>query len=149
LGIATVNMKALLLDIEYDYGFSLFGVVSPIKDYKLAWALNKLLGLRLIKQQDLCYDLQEKERLLISHFEHNSEHTVVRLFGNKSIGAQNIKKAFLLPDLKEFDYVLQVTGGMQECHPQEFMKRLVNSPMVQYVKQFDPLTLTFRENLIF
>jgi hypothetical protein len=142
-------MKALLLDIEYDYGFSLFGVVSPVKDYKLAWVLNRLLDLQLIKQEDLCYELQEKERLLISHYEHSSEHSVVRLFRNKAIGTQSIKKAFLLPDLKEFDYVLQVTGGMQQYHPQEFIAQLSNSPMVQYVKQFDPLTLKYRENLIF
>jgi hypothetical protein len=142
-------MKALLLDIEYDYGFSLFGVVSPIKDYKLAWAMNHILDLHLIKQQDLCYDVQEKERLLISNFEHTSEHSVVRLFRNRAIGTHNLKKAFLLPELKEFDYVLQITGGMQRYHPEEFIKKLLNSPMVQYVKQFDPLTLKFRENLIF
>ncbi len=137
------------LDIEYDYGFTLFGVVSPIKDYKLAWALNRLFNLHLVKQQDLCYDLQEKERLLISNYAHSTEHSIIRLFRNKAFGTQNLKKAFMLPDLKEFDYVLQVTGGMQQYHPQEFINRLIKSSMVQYVKQFDPLTLKFRENLIF
>lgn len=144
-------MKTLTLDVDYDYNFDLYGVVSSGKDYKLAWSLNKLLGLHLIKQQDLVYDLFEKEgQLVISNYEHRSEHSVVRLFRNRAIGTNSIlKKPYLLPDIKEYDYVLQITGALQELCTQDFIDKLLRIPLVQYIKKFDPLTLKFKENLLF
>jgi hypothetical protein len=142
-------MKTHRLQIEYDYSFDLYGLVTSVKDYKLAWALNRLLDLRLKKQKDLCYDLPEKERLLIANYQCITAHSEVRLFRNRALGSSALRKAFLLPDMKEYDYVLQITGAMQQLHPQELTRKLLQAPLVQYVKQFDPLTLKFKENLIF
>lgn len=142
-------MKTHRLHIEYDYSFELYGLVTSVKDYKLAWALNRLLGLDLAKQQDLCYDLAGKDRLLISNFQQVTEHCEVRLFRNRALGSPTLKKPFLLPDIKEYDFLLQITGAMQQLHPQEIIQKLLRVPLVQYVKQFDPLTLKFKENLIF
>jgi hypothetical protein len=142
-------MRSLHFEIEYNYDFDLFGVVSPIKDYKLAWIMNKLFDFRLSKQQDLYYDLKGKERLIISNYQHVTDHKVIRLFKNRALGASTLKKPFLLPDIKEYDYVLQISGAMQQFHIQEFISSLLNTSLVQYVKQFDPLTLKFKENLIF
>lgn len=142
-------MRPLHLDIEYNYDFDLYGVVSPVKDYKLAWALNNLFDLRLSKQKDLCYDLMGKDRLIISNYEYITDHSIIRLFKNKALSPSTLKKPFLLPDIKEYDYVLQISGAIQQLYPQEFMRKLLNTSLVQYVKQFDPLTLKFKENLIF
>jgi hypothetical protein len=54
-----------------------------------------------------------------------------------------------LPEIKEYDYVLQITGASSVLRPHNFANTLLNIPLVQYVKQFDPLTLKFKENLIF
>ncbi|WP_266204361.1 IPExxxVDY family protein [Pontibacter kalidii] len=142
-------MKTHRLHIEYDYSFDLYGLVTSVKDYKLAWSLNRLLDLRLKKQKDLCYDLLGKERLLIANYQCITEHSEVRLFRNRALGSSTLKKPFLLPDIKEYDYVLQITGAMQQLHPQELTRKLLRAPLVQYVKKFDPLTLKFKENLIF
>ncbi|ARS34080.1 IPExxxVDY family protein [Pontibacter actiniarum] len=142
-------MKTHRLHMEYDYSFDLYGLVSSVRDYKLAWALNKLLHLRLTRQQDLCYDLFGKDRLLIANYQYITEHSEVRLFRNRALGSSTLKKPFLLPDIKEYDYVLQITGAMQQLYPQELLNKLLRVPLVQYVKQFDPLTLKFKENLIF
>ncbi|MCC9136213.1 IPExxxVDY family protein [Pontibacter silvestris] len=142
-------MKTLSLDVEYDYNFDLYGMVSSGKDYKLAWSLNKLLGLHLTKQQDLIYNLFDKEQLVISNYEHSSEHSVVRLFCNRALGTSTLKKPYLLPDIKEYDYLLQITGALQELCTQDFITNLLRIPLVQYIKKFDPLTLKFKENLLF
>ncbi|AKD03480.1 IPExxxVDY family protein [Pontibacter korlensis] len=142
-------MRTHRLNIEYDYSFDLYGLVTSVKDYKLAWVLNRLLDLRLTKQKDLCYDLFGKDRLLISNFQYITEYSEVRLFRNRALGSPTLRKPFLLPDIKEYDYVLQITGAMQQLHPQELTKKLLRVPLVQYVKKFDPLTLKFKENLIF
>ncbi len=142
-------MKTLRLDIEYDYDFDLYGLVSAGKDYTMAWWLNKLFNFRLTKQQDLCYIFGSKDQLMISNFEFCLEHQAVRLFRNRALGINNLKKPFLLPDIKEYDYILQITGVFTELYPQELISKLNNIPFVQYVKQFDPLSLKFKENLIF
>ena len=37
----------------YDINYDLFGIVSNIKEYKLAWILNKIFSIDLIKFDDL------------------------------------------------------------------------------------------------
>ncbi len=142
-------MKTLLLDIAYDYDFDLYGVVSSSKEYKLAWALNKVLGLRLTKQQDLCYELSGRQRLLISNFEQSTDHSTIRLLRNKAAGLCTLDKPYLLPEIKEYDYILHITGALQQLSPRELMQQLTRLPLVQYVKQFDPIKLKYKEYLIF
>ncbi|MHA6248941.1 IPExxxVDY family protein [Pontibacter sp. CAU 1760] len=138
-------MHTFQLNIEYDYDFDVYGVASSVKEYKLAWALNRLLGLRLTKKQDLQYNLEEQEHMVISNYEYITDYYAVRLLKNKALGM----KSFLLPELKEYDYVLQITGALQQLYPQEFINTLLRIPLIRYAKQFDPLTLKLKENLIF
>ena len=149
LGAKVKSMKIFHLDTSYEYDFDLYGLVSAGKDYKMAWWLNKLLGMRLTKQEDLLYTLPGREVIRISNFEFSTDHCVVRLFRNKALGTSTVRKPYLLPEIKEYDYVLQVTGPFSALMPQNFANTLLNIPLVQYVKQFDPLTLKFKENLIF
>lgn len=142
-------MKNFYLDTDYEYDFDLYGLVSSGKDYTLAWWLNKLFSLHLTKQKDLCYTLPGREQLLVSNYEFCSEYSSIRLFRNKALGTTTLRKPYLLPDIKEYDFVLQINGSLPEMYPQNFVNMLLHIPLVQYVKQFDPLTLKFKENLIF
>ncbi len=145
-----MRMKTLHLDMDYDFSFALYGVVASCRDYKMAWSLNRLLGLNLVRQQELCYHLPDRETMYISHFEHSDTHSTVRLFRNKALGTPTLKKPFLLPDIKDYDYILQITGAMQQyLNPQDLVDRLRNLTLVQYIKQFDPLTLKNKEHLLF
>lgn len=143
------DMKTFKLEVEYDYDFDVFGLVSSSKEYKLAWALNKYFNLRLVKQQDLNYDFMHKGRLVISNYLHTTEHNSFRLFRNKSVDLSTLKKPFLIPDIKEYDYVFQITGVISDFYQQELLNRFKHIPIVQYVKKFDPQSLRFKENLMF
>ncbi|MGV3639761.1 MAG: IPExxxVDY family protein [Adhaeribacter sp.] len=139
-------MKTFKLEVDYDYDFDLFGLVSSSKEYKLAWSLNKSLQIRLIKQQDLNFDFSNKGRLVISNYLYMSEHHTIRLFRNKSVDLSTLKKPFLVPDIKEYDYILQMSGGSADA---ELLNRFKLVPLIQYVKKFDPNSLKFKENLMF
>ncbi|MDX5346613.1 MAG: IPExxxVDY family protein [Hymenobacteraceae bacterium] len=141
-------MKKTTLHIEYDYNFGLLGLVASCKDYKLAWALNKHFNLRLVKQQDLLYDFQQRGALLISNYLYSSDHSLLRLFRNKSVGISTHTKPFLLPEIKEYDYIIQVDGLLKELQLEELYQTLQRLSLVQYVKQFNPQNLTCKENLI-
>jgi hypothetical protein len=142
-------MKTFKLEIEYDYDFDLFGLVSSSKEHKLAWALNKYFNLRLIKQQDLKFDFFNKGRLVISNYLYTTEHSTFRLFRNKSVDLSTLKKPFLVPDIKEYDYIIQISGALSEFYQQELTTRFKLVPIIQYVKKFDPNSLKFKENLMF
>jgi hypothetical protein len=71
------------------------------------------------------------------------------LFRNKALGTTTLRKPYLLPDIKEYDFVLQINGSLPKMYPPNFVNMLLHIPLVQYVKQFDPLSLKFKENLIF
>ena len=142
-------MKTLCLDLDYDYDFELFGLVSSSREHKLAWALNKYLRIRLVKQKDLYFDFLNKGRLVISNYLHCTEYSTFRLLRNKSADLSTLKKPFLAPDIKEYDYLLQINGEVNDNWRQELNSIFTLVPLVQYVKKFDPNTLKFKENLMF
>ncbi|GAB2473487.1 hypothetical protein GCM10011375_26070 [Hymenobacter qilianensis] len=142
-------MKMLTLDVEYDCDFELFGLVSSSREHTLAWTLNQALRLRLVKQQDLIYDLLTKGRLVISNYLYATETLTLRLLRNRSVDPSPLKKPFLAPDIKEYDYLLQVSNGSGALAASELIEQLTALPAVQYVCQFDPNELKFKENLLF
>jgi hypothetical protein len=142
-------MKTLTLDCDFDCDFDLFGVVSSSRDHKLAWALNRALSLRLVKQQDLIYDLLNRGRLVISNYLHATETATLRLLRNRSVDPSPLKKPFLAPDIKEYDYLIQVQNGTGLLDAEELLERLSQLPVVQYVCRFDPNSLKFKENFQF
>ncbi len=142
-------MKTLCLDLEYDYDFELFGLVSSSREHKLAWALNKYLRIRLVKQKDIYFDFLNKGRLVISNYLHCTEYSTFRLLRNKSADLSTLKKPFLAPDIKEYDYLLQINGEVNDNWRQNLNSTFKLVPLIQYVKKFDPNTLKFKENLMF
>ena len=142
-------MKTFRLDLEYDYDFELFGLVSSSKEHKLAWALNKYLRIRLVKQKDLYFDFLNKGRLVISNYLHCTECNTFRLLRNKSMDLSTLKKPFLAPDIKEYDFLLQINSAGSEGWQQDLASTFNLVPLIQYVKKFDPNTLKFKENLMF
>ncbi|GGF20930.1 IPExxxVDY family protein [Hymenobacter cavernae] len=141
-------MKTLTLEVEYDCDFDLFGLVSSSREHKLAWTLNNLLRLRLVKQQDLIYPLHQG-RLVISNYLYKNEVSILRLFRNRSLDPSTLKKPFLAPDIKEYDYLIQVCNGTGHLASELVAERLATLPDVQYCCQFDPNELKFKENLLF
>lgn len=142
-------MKTLTLEVEYECDFDLFGLVSSSREHTLAWVLNRTLHLRLVKQQDLIYELLHKGRLVISNYRHATEHYTMRLLRNRSVDPSTLKKPFLAPDIKEYDYLLQVSSGTAALPAAELLGQLAALPEVQLVSQFDPNDLKFKENLLF
>lgn len=142
-------MKTLTLDVEYECDFDLFGVVSSSREHTLAWQLNQALRLRLVKQKDKIVDLLSQGRLVISNYLYTTEHQELRLLRNRSIDPSVLKKPFLAPDIKEYDYLIQVSNGTGMLAADSLLAQLTALPVVQYACQFDPNSLKFKENLLF
>ncbi|MBX9853608.1 MAG: IPExxxVDY family protein, partial [Cytophagaceae bacterium] len=93
-------MKTSKLIVDYDYDFEILAIISSVKDYKLAWGLNKSLNINLSKSNDICLDFIKEGKLLISNFIFETEYTTFRLLKNKANDApKGMSKPFLLPEL--------------------------------------------------
>jgi hypothetical protein len=142
-------MKTSKLIVEYDYDFEVLAIISSVKDYKLAWAINKSLNISLCKTSDVCLDFIKVGRLLISNFIFETEYTTFTLFRNKSYEFTKIAKPYLLPELKEYDFIIKISGEQTSLNAENTIERLKNLTVVEYIKQIDINTLKSKENLIF
>jgi len=142
-------MKTLTLEAEYDCDFALFGLVSSTRDYTLAWSLNRDLRLRLVRQPDFVLNLVQQGALAFSYYLYATEVLTLRLLRNRAVLPSPLAKPFLAPDIREYDYLLQVQGGADEWAGIELLDRLTALPLVQYASEFDPNELKYKENLIF
>jgi hypothetical protein len=142
-------MKKRKLEAEFDYDFSLFGLISALKEYKLAWLLNQYLDVQLDKSRDIKIDFLKSQNLVISNYLYETEHSSFRLLKNKSMDQFESNSAFLLPELNRFDYLVIVRGFEDTYTHEEFKKRLSTIPKIQYVQYFQIENLKSKENLIF
>ena len=57
-------MKKQKLVVDFDYNFKLFGIISPASEHKLAWEMNKKLGVKLIKNSDIKINFLNNKNLI-------------------------------------------------------------------------------------
>ncbi|HEX8546303.1 MAG TPA: IPExxxVDY family protein [Cytophagaceae bacterium] len=142
-------MKSTKLIVEYDYDFEVLALISSVKAYKLAWFLNKELKIKLCKSEDLYFDFIKEGSIVISNYIYQTEFSIFRLLKNKSCEHSNTSKPYLLPELKKYDYVIQLSGEISMFPLTALQDTLKHIPSVEYVKLIDIDSIKSKENLIF
>lgn len=142
-------MKKNKLVVDYDYDFRLLGLISPAKDYKLAWCINKALAIKLIKNQDLKIEFVNNKQLIISNYIFETENSTLRLLKNKTLEYTDPAFAFLLPELKNFDYFIILEDEAGAFSLTDIITKIKNIPLIQYIAKLDTDKLKSKENLIF
>ena len=137
------------LIIEYEYDFSLFGINSISKDYRLAWLMNKYLDLHLRKEEDIKISFLNDENLVISNYLYETEHAQLRMLKNKSEDRKSDKMSYLIPELNKFDYLIMKNGRIGDLSDQELLREVQKIKEVQYIVALDIDKLKSKENLIF
>lgn len=143
-----MSKKKLLINVQYQ--FLIYGISSALKEYKLAWEINNLLDIHLVKKKDENIELIDKPDLCISNFLFQTNIKKIRLLKNRSYG-QHESPAYILPELNSIDYILLLFGYEDDPHfdQKTFKRSLQGINGVNFVQQFDPQVLKSRENLIF
>ena len=115
----TAKKKVYKLKLEMESDFQLIGIASHENDYRLSWALNQGLGFKLVKSEDLKVNhIKHKLEIPYSHYSFidEIEYMNFSLISNKS------EKGFLLPDKKNIDFILKVSGDQDI----DYLSTLVN-----------------------
>lgn len=140
-------MKKSRLLIDYEFDFTILALLSPMREYKLAWYINQLLHIRLVKDKDIQLNFTNQPNLCISNYIFATEHSTLRLLKNRSVGED--EQGFLLPELKQFDYLIMLQGEGDFFDKDALPAVLQKIPTVEYVKPIEVYDLKSKENLIF
>ncbi len=137
------------LIINYNFDFELFGIISTIKEYKLAWLINKHLGFHLVKEKDIIHEFINLDNLIISNYLDEAENVSFRLLKNKSENKNSDKIGYLIPELFKFDFFIMKNGEIGGKGDKDVLSHLQGIREIQYVTSLDIKKLKSKENLIF
>ena len=138
-------MSKLVLDLDLDFDFSLFGVSSHVSNYRIAWGMNKLfeIDLERVDDIDLSFDSDKKGNFSLYTFNDEESYTTFHLLSNRC------DSGYLIPELKQIDYFVQYWGPMSDQELSSFKDELRKIPSVLAAIQIDPMELKSRNNLLF
>ena len=140
-------MKKKRLDIEFSIDFDLYGIISTIKPYKMAWELNRCLGINLIKAED--YEVTQKNKSVSNylHYSFHTPHSLVKLFKNKPVEEAE-ETNLLLPELPRFDFIF-LARGEAYADNNRLQELLRNIPSVELAAFIPLAALKSKEHFIF
>lgn len=137
------------LATEDYFDFHLVGLVYTVKEYKLVWHLNDVLGFHLEKQKDVSIEFQRNSRIAFSTFKEKTEHKEVHLIKNRLVARSNSSFQYLLEELKQFDYLLKYRDDTDQTDMKNFLSLTKSIPVVDYAANLEPALIKSRDNLIF
>jgi hypothetical protein len=88
------NMKKKKLEADINFDFTVIGLITTLKEYKLAWHLNAALGIQLAKERDIEMEFVKTQNIVISNYFYETEHSYIRMLKNKSISEFDEKPCF-------------------------------------------------------
>lgn len=137
------------LDISYEIDFDLIAINASVKEYKLAWILNKNLGWSLAKRNNIELEFTGNKALSVSNYFYKTEYQTFRLIKNRAEDLEEQFNAFLIPELKNFDYFVMLENESDSFDLNSFISRIKQIPFVQFAVIVDTAALKSRDNLIF
>lgn len=140
-------MKKTKLFVEPTFDFELLGLVSPVKDYKMAWLINRDLDLDLVRSEDIHIEFLSSLRLEISQYFLSLPHGYIQLLKNKALNTSQ-QLAYLIPELRNLDYFLLVQDQTQQISITTFVDHLTKNPFIQSVVRLDISKIKSKENLL-
>ena len=140
-------MKKAKLLVEPTFDFELLGLVSPIREYRMAWLINKEMDLNLVKADDLELEFLNAPKLEISQYFLSLPHGFIQLLKNKALNSSQ-QLAYLIPELKNLDYFLLVQDETEQMQLSTFIDQLSKNSLIQSIVRIDISKLKSKENLL-
>ena len=143
------EMKKSKLESEYEVDFELIGLVCNKKEYKLAWHLNQSMNINLVKNEDIRIEFSDNTRILISNFGYQTEFATVELLQNKLVAGAGHRNQLLVPELKQFDYLLKLKDATDELIFENVSQIIKEISIIEYSLRLNFDSLKSKENLLY
>jgi hypothetical protein len=142
--------KLLLDNDELTHDFfdhaRLLGIVAPIKDYQFCWHLNKLIGMDLRINQDICIQLKKKKRnyfFAVYEFIEPTGALSHYIYNNQFDGE------YLLPEFRHVDFLWMMKGDGVNGDLYQKIEVLKTINGVQLVVELTNEKIENKMNLVF
>lgn len=157
-------LHKLLVDDFYDTSFSLLAIHCGLEDYRMAYLLNKQLGLNLSRMpRDLdykyfaasysVYEWYNKENQiswnLISNVCKKEEDSLQSSGSLFNLQSKVLKTYNLLPEHKNVDYLIKISNDSQNFNEKIILSKIQSIPQIVTSYSIDTEKLKSKENLIF
>lgn len=137
--------KKKIVEFELELEAFLLGIATYERIYKTAWKFNHLLDLDFERLSDHeVVDMKKqssKSFIVYSYWEADNELQYF-LIENKHYGG------VLIPELKQFDYILMIEGDLFEKHKKILTDKIRKAVFIQTILEVDISKLKFKENLL-
>lgn len=142
-------MSTSKLRPEFDFDFLLYGIISNNPEYKIAWKINQEMNILLKKRKDIEIEFTNNKFICISNFRFETENTTFELLKNKSNLQATAGIDFLLPELKQIDFLLKINGSQVKNDSEELLEALKRVHGVLNLIKIKVSRLKFKDNLIY
>ena len=115
--------------------YYLIGVVSPCKEYKLAWNINKVFNISMIKKKNQIIKLVNDQNIEMSYLIYKNNKKYIRLIFNK-LKKRQVKSHFI-PSLPNFDYLIQFSKSFFDENPEIIINKLKSNNLIQFANFVD------------
>ena len=153
----------LILNDALEYDFSLIAIHGSLQDYRIAYFLNKYLGIQLQRRsKDVDFKKEGHEALFsLFTFEDSKNYRSYTLVGNRCrVGhpsledkaslftrQESFKLITLIPELKKTDFFLKLESDTPT--PKSMLAKINQIPQVVTAYAVDVNKLKSKRNLIF
>lgn len=144
-----IIMAKKKLQVTYDYDFTLLALNANVRPYRLAWSINRELKLNLSKSVNIEIDFKSGRELNIVNYIDAGEYRTIRLLRNRAEESEEQFDAFLIPELKNFDYFLLLENESSTFDENAFISKIKEISFVQFATKVATEALKSRDNLIF
>ncbi len=139
-------MRKTKLVINHQLDETVVGIVSTLKDYKLAWHINQVFSINLVMQPSLLIEFVKGNDLAIVNYLFQNEFQEFRLVRNRGL---DLNSGYLIPELVNFDFFLLVSGEEHLLPNNSITSKLQSIKGVEYAQQIDVNRLKSKDNFIF
>lgn len=138
-------MRRTKLIVDFELVAKVIGIVTTLKDYKLAWSINQHLKINLVMQPSLAFEFIKGKNLSVVNFNFKSEARQIRLIKNRGIIENS---GYLIPELLNFDFFLMINEENNRIIEAE-VEYLSTIEEIVYCKLIDLPKLKSKDNFIF
>ena len=139
-------MARYLLEEDISFNFYLIGISSHYHDYRVCWAINKLLSFNLERSENEILIQGKKGDDVMAfpafYFLCPENEILFELISNRN------EDGYLIPEMKQADYFLKFDDFYDDS-VLELIKKLRGISMINMAFKVDPENLRSKYNLIY
>ena len=139
-----MRKRKLILNNEVED--TVYGLVSSLKDYKLAWKINQLFKIELVRKPELKISFVIGSDIEVTNYEYRTEIVCLRLIKNRGLDST---VSYLIPELSKFDYFIMIDEQDVFMDHSLFLNMLKVVEGIDYALSVDTDKLKSKDNFIF